>query len=83
MDRERWVIKTNQGRYVSIPFILSSGFKSFLDEKAVWNKTSSYDTEEEAQKALDRYQALNSPYHIDRWSFKEGEKLIGVEKVLI
>lgn len=83
MNRERWVIKTNLGRYVSIPFMLGSGFKSFLHEQPVWSKTRTFNTEGEAQAALDKYRAPNDPHYVDRHSFREGEKLVGVEKVIV
>lgn len=83
MDRERWVIKTNKNRYVSIPYILSSGFKSYLDDTPVWNKTRTFGTEKEANDYLNRYLSPDTPYYIDRFSYKEGEKLEGVEKVLV
>ncbi|UGO47777.1 hypothetical protein MCCARTNEY_203 [Bacillus phage vB_BanH_McCartney] len=83
MNRERWVIKTNQGRYVGIPYMLGSGFKSFLDEKPVWNKTRTFATEVEAVTALDKYISPHDPHYVDRYSFREGEKLSSVEKVLV
>ena len=83
MNRERWVIKTNQGRYVSIPFILGSGFRSYLDDAPVWNKTRTFHTEEEAEQYLSKYQDPSDPHYVDRYSFKEDEKLEKVEKVSV
>lgn len=83
MERERWVIKTNKNRYVSIPYILGSGFRSYLDDKPIWNKTRTYQSKEEAEEFLSKYLSPTSQYYIDRYSFKDGEKLVGVEKVLL
>ncbi|MEI3892394.1 MULTISPECIES: hypothetical protein [unclassified Bacillus (in: firmicutes)] len=83
MDRERWVIKTNKGRYVGIPFILSSGLKSFLDEKPVWNKTRTYHTRAEAEAGLAKYLSPANNHYVDKYSFEEGEKLDGVERVFV
>ncbi|AFV21545.1 MULTISPECIES: hypothetical protein [Bacillus] len=83
MDRECWIIKTNKERYVSIPFILSSGFRSYLDEKPVWNKTRTFYTEGEAKEYLAKYLSPTDNHYVDRYSFEEGEKLIGVERVFL
>lgn len=83
MNRKRWAIKTNQNRYVSIPFILSSGFRSYLDEKAEWNKTRTFQTKEEAEEFLEKYLSPSTQYYVDRYSYKEGEKLESVEMVFV
>lgn len=83
MDRERWVIKTNKSRYVSIPYILSGGFKSYLDDKPVWNKTRTFHTKEKADEYLEKYLSPTTPYYIDKFSFKDGEQLDCVEKVYV
>ena len=82
MERKRWVIKTNQNRYVEIPYMMGGGFKSFLSNKLLWNKTRTFDTKEEAKEFLGYYLSANR-YYIDRHTFQEGEKLEGVELVAI
>ena len=81
--RERWVLKTNLNRYVGIPFILGGGFRSYLDTEAVWNKTRTFHTREEAEEYLLKYLSPTDKHYIDRHSFKDGEKLEKVEKVLV
>ncbi|PKR83513.1 hypothetical protein [Heyndrickxia camelliae] len=83
MNRERWVLKTNHNRYVSIPYILSGGFRSYLDDKPVWNKTRTFHSQEEAEEYLEKYLSPSTPYYVDRYSFKDGEKLETVEKVFV
>jgi hypothetical protein len=83
LDRERWVIKTNKNRYVSIPYILGGGFRSYLDDKPIWNKTRTFQSQEEAEEFLSKYLSPSTSYYIDRYSFKDGEKLECVEKVFV
>lgn len=83
MDRKQWVIKTNKGRFVGIPYMVRGGFRSFLNDKPVWNKTRTFNTSEEAEKGLANYLSPTNNHYIDRDTFKEGEKLDGVEEVLV
>lgn len=83
MSKERWVIKTNKGRFVGIPYMMRGGFRSFLNDKPIWNKTRTFDTSEEAKEELANYLSPTSNHYIDRDTFEEGEKLVGVEKVCV
>lgn len=82
-EEKRWVIRTNQNRYVSIPYILRSGFRSFLDETPIWNKTKSFPTKEEAEEHMAKYMDPEDPHYVDRHSYKDGEKLDGVTEVVL
>lgn len=81
MSRERYVIKTNQNRYVSIPFILNSGFRSYLDETPVWNKTKSFDTSNEAENYLEKLLSPTDKHYVDTYSLKPEEELDSIVKV--
>lgn len=82
MQEEKWVIKTNQNRYVTIPFMLSSGLKSYLNESPTEKDTRRYHTEEEALEYLEKYLS-GSCYYIDKYSFKDNECLDSVEKFVV
>ncbi|MFV1457542.1 hypothetical protein [Bacillus mycoides] len=83
MSKERWVIKTNKGRYVGIPYMMRGGFRSFLHAEPVWNKTRTFDTRKEAETELNEYLTPTSNYYIDRDTFTEGEKLEGAALVIL
>lgn len=83
VDRKRWAIVTNKKRYVGVPFMLRSGFQSFLDDEPVWNKTRTFHTKEEAEEGLEKYLSPDTPFYVDRYSFIEGEELVGVEMVFV
>ncbi|WP_342480072.1 hypothetical protein NST07_20695 [Paenibacillus sp. FSL L8-0340] len=77
---EKWVIKTNQGRYVTIPFILTSGFRSYLNNSPTAKDTRRYSSADEAQEYYEKYLA-GRQYYVDKYTFQNGEALSGIEKV--
>lgn len=80
-EKEVYIIKTNHGRYVGIPYMIG-GYKSFLEDSLNSGKILICQSHEEAESFIEEYNK-GTKFFIDSYSYRDGEFLETPLKVIL